>query len=108
MQTLLRTLRTRHWHLGLGAILLVLTIAVAALAYWYFTVPTRFTVAVGPRGRWRPGWSAPSPKLSQTADEMCACAWSSSTMCGRAGRLCGTARSIWPSCAPTCSCPPMA
>src|SRR3954470_22094501 len=50
MNNLLRTLRTRHWHLGLGAILLALTIAVAALAYWYFAVPTRFTVAVGPRG----------------------------------------------------------
>src|SRR3954452_526662 len=50
MQNLFRTLRTRHWHLGLGAILLVLTIAVAALAYWYFALPTRFTVAVGPRG----------------------------------------------------------
>jgi len=50
MKSLLRILRTRHWHMGLGATLLVLTAAVAALGYWYFVVPTRFTVAVGPPG----------------------------------------------------------
>src|ERR1043165_2554023 len=47
---LLRIFLTRYWHLGLGAALLALTIAAAALAYWYFARPTRFTVAVGPRG----------------------------------------------------------
>ena len=50
MKYLLGMLRTRHWHMGLGAILLVLTAAVAALGYWYFVLPTRFTVAVGPPG----------------------------------------------------------
>ena len=50
MKNLLRISRTRHWHMGLGATLLVLTAAVAALGYWYFVVPTRFTVAVGPPG----------------------------------------------------------
>src|SRR3954447_25125184 len=50
MKSLLRILRTRHWHMGLGATLLVLTTGVAALGYWYFVVPTRFTVAVGPPG----------------------------------------------------------
>src|SRR3954452_10506855 len=50
MKSLLRISRTRHWHMGLGATLLVLTAAVAALGYWYFVVPTRFTVAVGPPG----------------------------------------------------------
>src|SRR5215212_4223731 len=49
MRNLLRLFRTRHWHIGLGAALLTLTLALTALAYWYFAAPTRFTVAVGPR-----------------------------------------------------------
>src|SRR3954470_1431916 len=48
MKNLLRTLRARHWHIGLGATLVALTTAVAALGYWYFVVPTRYTVAVAP------------------------------------------------------------
>ena len=48
MRTLLRFLRQRHWHLGLGTALLVLTAVLAGSAYWYFSAPTRFTVAVGP------------------------------------------------------------
>src|SRR3954451_23385365 len=49
MRNLLRFFRTRHWHIGLGAALLTLTLALTAIAYWYFASPTRFTVAVGPR-----------------------------------------------------------
>ena len=49
MRNLLRFFRTRHWHIGLGAALLALTLALTAIAYWYFASPTRFTVAVGPR-----------------------------------------------------------
>src|SRR5215212_7852138 len=49
MRNLLRLFRTRHWHIGLGAALLTLTLALTAIAYWYFASPTRFTVAVGPR-----------------------------------------------------------
>src|SRR5215212_12245752 len=49
MRTLLRLLRQRHWHLGLGTALLVLTAVLAGSAYWYFSAPTRFTVAVGPQ-----------------------------------------------------------
>src|SRR5215212_1969192 len=49
MRNLLRLFRTRHWHIGLGAALLTLTLALTALAYWYFAAPTRFRVAVGPR-----------------------------------------------------------
>src|SRR5215210_2003022 len=49
MRNLLRIFRKRHWHIGLGAALLALTVALTALAYWYFAAPTRFTVAVGPR-----------------------------------------------------------
>ena len=48
MRTLRRFLRQRHWHLGLGTALLVLTAVLAGSAYWYFSAPTRFTVAVGP------------------------------------------------------------
>ena len=49
MRNLLRFFRTRHWHIGLGAALLTLTLALTAIAYWYFAAPTRFRVAVGPR-----------------------------------------------------------
>src|SRR5215210_3597080 len=49
MRNLLRIFRQRHWHIGLGAALLALTLALTALAYWYFASPTRFRVAVGPR-----------------------------------------------------------
>src|SRR3954469_8501539 len=49
MRNLLRLFRTRHWHIGLGAALLALTLALTAIAYWYFAAPTRFRVAVGPR-----------------------------------------------------------
>ena len=49
MRNLLRIVRKRHWHIGLGAVLLALATALAALGYWYFAAPTRFTVAVGPR-----------------------------------------------------------
>ena len=49
MRTLLRLLRQRHWHLGLGTAFLVLTAVLAGSAYWYFSAPTRFTVAVGPQ-----------------------------------------------------------
>src|SRR4051812_6158438 len=49
MKNLLRTFRKRHWHIGLGAALLALTLALTALAYWYFAAPARFRVAVGPR-----------------------------------------------------------
>src|SRR5215213_8115245 len=49
MRTLLRLLRQRHWHLGLGTALLVLTAVLAGSAYWYFSAPTHFTVAVGPQ-----------------------------------------------------------
>jgi TRAP-type uncharacterized transport system substrate-binding protein len=49
MRNLLRFVRTRHWHIGLGAALLTLTLALTAIAYWYFASPTRFRVAVGPR-----------------------------------------------------------
>src|SRR5215212_3464031 len=48
MRNLLRLLRRRHWHLGLGAMLFILTTAFAGVAYWYFTAPTWFTVAVAP------------------------------------------------------------
>src|SRR4051794_3581095 len=48
MRNLLRFVRTRHWHIGLGAALLALT-PLTAIAYWYFASPTRFRVAVGPR-----------------------------------------------------------
>jgi TRAP-type uncharacterized transport system substrate-binding protein len=47
---LLRSLRKPEWRLGLGALLLTLVAAVAAMGYWYFAMPTRYTVAVGPRG----------------------------------------------------------
>jgi TRAP-type uncharacterized transport system substrate-binding protein len=49
MRNLLRIFRQRHWRVGLGAVLLALTLALTAFAYWYFAAPTRFTVAVGPR-----------------------------------------------------------
>src|SRR3954454_5813939 len=49
MSTLLRFLRQRHWHLGLGTALLVLTVVLAGSAYWYLSAPNRFTVAVGPQ-----------------------------------------------------------
>ena len=64
MKSLLRILRTRHWHMGLGATLLVLTAAVAALGYWYFVVPTRFTVAVGPPGSVEAQDTSPSAVLA--------------------------------------------
>src|SRR5215218_10543689 len=49
MRNLLRIFRRRHWRVGLGAVLLALTLALTAFAYWYLAAPTRFTVAVGPR-----------------------------------------------------------
>src|SRR5919205_189487 len=49
MHYLLRILRRRHWHLGLGALLFILTTALAGVGCWYFTAPTWFTVAVAPR-----------------------------------------------------------
>lgn len=49
IRNLFRVFRRRHWHIGLGAALLILTTALAAFAYWYVTAPTQFTVAVGPR-----------------------------------------------------------
>src|SRR5215212_2550936 len=49
MRNLLRMFRQRHWRAGLGAVLLALTLALTALAYWYFAAPARFRVAVGPR-----------------------------------------------------------
>src|SRR3954467_10760259 len=49
MSTLRRFLRQRHWHLGLGTALLVLTAVLAGSAYWYLSAPTRSTVAVAPQ-----------------------------------------------------------
>ena len=49
IRNLLRSFRKKGWQLGLGATLLVLTTVLIGAAYWYFTAPTRFTVAVGPR-----------------------------------------------------------
>ena len=50
LKILSRHFRKRHWRIGLGAVVLALGTAFAALGYWYVASPARFTVAVGPPG----------------------------------------------------------